>query len=146
MDQMLRLLRGTCAYCNRLKMPRVEVNRFCCRLLLVRYGLLKEAEGLDQLQLRQKIPRGSQVNGGGVSEDADSDVSEDENTDKLIQRREAFVKRAIKRNRGSKNSSESVDNKIGAIAEERRDIVKEFVAAITKYKTCGTCQGLVLSS
>ena len=146
MDQMLRLLRGTCSYCNRLKMARIEVNRFCCRLRLVRYGLLKEAEELEELQLRQKILKGSQVNGDGVSEDDESDISEGEDTDRLIQRREAFVKRAIKRSRGSTRSSASVDDKIGAIAEERRDIVKEFLAAITKVKTCGSCHGSVLTS
>ncbi len=144
MDQMLRLLRGTCAYCNRLKMARVEVNRFSCRLRLVRYGLLKEAEELDELRLQQKIPKDSQVNGGGVSEDVDSDTSEGEDTDKLIERRDAFVKRAIKRSKGSTRSSALVDDKIGAIAEERRDIVKEFLAAVTKVKTCGSCHGLVI--
>lgn len=143
MDQMLRLLRGTCAYCNRLKMARIEVNRFCCRLRLVRYGLLKEAEELEELQLRQKTPKGSQVNGGGVSDDDDSDISEGEDTDKLIQRRGAFVKQAIKRSKGSRRSSTSVDEKIGAISEERRKIVKEFLAAITKVKTCGSCHGSV---
>lgn len=141
MDQMLRLLRGTCAYCNRLKLPRVEVNRFCCRLRLVRYGLLEKIKELEELRPQQKVPISSQVDGDGISEDAESEISEGEDTDQLIRKREGFVKKAIKESRGNTKTSASVDDKISAIAEERRDTVKEFLAAITKVKTCGNCHG-----
>ena len=141
MDQLLRLLRGTCAYCNRLKMPRIEVNRYCCKLRLVQFGLLKEAEELDELQLRRKLPKGAGRTGEGGSEDEASDMSEGEDTDKLIQRRNEFVRREIKRSRAGSRHSELVEEKIGAVAEERRLLVKEFLAAITKVKTCGSCYG-----
>ncbi|KAI9877205.1 MAG: hypothetical protein M1830_004531 [Pleopsidium flavum] len=142
MDQLLRLLRAKCAYCNRLKMPRVEVNRFCCKLRLVRFGLLKEAEELEEIQLKRKTPKGSKATGGVGSENIESEESDDDDADVLVQRRNDFVKRAIKRTRDSMSHSTIVSDKIESAAEVRRMIIKEFLAAITKVKTCGSCNGV----
>ncbi len=144
MDQLLRLLRAKCAYCNRLKMPRVEVNRFCCKLRLVRFGLLKEAEELEELQLKRKTPKGAGADRDVGSDNLESDESDDGDTDVLVQRRNDFVKRAIKRTRGSTRHFTSGSEKIEAAVEERRMIIKEFLAAITKVKTCGSCNGSVI--
>ncbi|KAG9388783.1 DNA-directed RNA polymerase [Pyrenophora tritici-repentis] len=39
MDQLLRLLRGTCAYCHHTKLARTTINEFVSKLRLIRCGL-----------------------------------------------------------------------------------------------------------
>lgn len=138
MDQLLRLLRAKCAYCSRLKLHPAEANRFSCKLQLIRYGLLKEAEELEEIQL--KSARLELAGGGGSDEEPESEGSEEEDADTLIQRRNDFVKRSIKKAGGKKRRSVEVE-KVEALSGERRAVIKEFLGAITKVKTCGNCKG-----
>ena len=138
MDQLLRLLRAKCAYCSHLKLHPAEVNRFSCKLQLIRYGLLKEAEELEEIQLKSK--RLKMAGGGGSDEEPESEESEEEDADTLIQRRNDFVRRSIQKAGGRKRRSLEVE-KVEAVSEERRAAIKEFLAAITKGKICGNCKG-----
>lgn len=138
MDQLLRLLRAKCAYCSHLKLHPAEVNRFSCKLQLIRYGLLKEVEELEEVQLKSK--RVKMAGTGGSDEELGSEESEEEDADTLIQRREDFVRRAIKKAGGRKRRLLEVE-KVEAVSEERREAIKEFLGAITKVKTCGNCNG-----
>ena len=138
MHQLLRLLRAKCAYCSHLKLHPAEVNRFSCKLRLIRYGLLKEAEELEEIQLKSKVLKVAGV--GGSDDDVESEESDEEDADTLIQRRNAFVKRAIKNAGGSKRRSLEVE-KVEAVSEERRSVIKEFLGAIAKGKICGNCEG-----
>ena len=138
MDQILRLLRSKCAYCGYLKLHPAEVNRFECKLRLVRHGLVKATQDLEEIHLSSKKPKTNLA----VQEDVEDEVeeSEEEDMDTLINRRNAFVKRAIRKAGISKSWGE-VTNKIESVAEERRAIIKEFLGSIVKTKTCGRCKG-----
>lgn len=138
MDQLLRLLRAKCAYCSRLKLHPAEVNRFSCKLLLIRHGLLKQAEELEEIQLKSK--RLKMADGGGSDEELESEESEEEDADTLIQRRNDFVKRSIKMTGGKQRRPVEVE-KVEAVSAERRAVIKEFLGAITKSKICGNCKG-----
>ena len=73
MDQLLRLLRGKCAYCHNLKLARVQINEFVSRLRLIRCGLVKEANEMHEF---------IDVNKGKKSKDAaESEESEDDSQD-----------------------------------------------------------------
>lgn len=144
MDQLLRLLRATCAYCGMLKMRRVEVNRFCCKLQLVRHGLLKEVKELEE-QTEAKAVRGAKAGGVVGSDNAESEDSDEDDTNTLVNRRNDFVKHAIEANWSSSKYSTVEIEKVEAAAEERRMLIKEFLADITKIKTCGSCNGSVIA-
>ncbi|KAL9610065.1 MAG: hypothetical protein Q9167_005202 [Letrouitia subvulpina] len=68
------------------------------------------------------------------------DLEEDE--DALRQKRESFVRRAMRKVKQSKNNPIELDSKVEAVAAERRTIIKDFLAAIRKARICGSCQSI----
>ena len=137
MDQCLRLLRAKCIYCHKLKMPRAEVHRFMCKLRLVRHGLLKEAEEIEQLQPKAKKAR---LEAG--EEDLEADSDEEADGYDIIQQREKFVTKAIRTALQDREQGEPLTEKNEAIAAERKYIIKEFLTDITKTRRCSTCKGI----
>lgn len=139
MDQAYRLLRAQCVHCSRLRMARVEVNRFCCKLRLIRCGLLKEAEELEDVGLKGKVTNGS-VN------EADSELSESENDkiSNIMEQRRAFVKRCIRRVRGDSKIIDVSVSRSEAATEARKAVIREFQGDLLKSKKCAHCQGSVL--
>lgn len=135
MDQCLRLLRAACIYCHKLKMSRQEVNRFVCKLRLIKYGLIKECYDLDAITVSTQ----ASTTNGSKDED-DSDVDQD--TKDIIERRNRFVKKCIKEAGISRRKGDSPVDKIEAVADERRALVKEFLYSITKGKKCANCGGV----
>ena len=139
-DQTLRLLRARCAYCGRLKLRRLDVNRFVCKLRLLQHGLLEEAEQIELLQVKREssaLTNGDADVGTKVSEDDDSD----DDPDDMIERRNEFVRTAIKKAGGKRHMVTIVGDKVEVAAEERRAVIREFMASITKPKECNTCKG-----
>ncbi|KAF4548994.1 DNA-directed RNA polymerase I subunit rpa1-like protein [Elsinoe fawcettii] len=135
MDQCLRLLRAKCVYCHGLKMPRAEVNRFASKLKLIRHGLVEECYELDKIRA-DKSKRVTLTN-GAESEDESDQANED--IRELTERRSKFVRKAI---RSAERRSEWAAGKLEAAVDERRSIIKEFMAAITKYRKCAACTGI----
>lgn len=142
MDQVLRLMRSRCVYCGHLKLPRAEVDRFTCKLKLIEHGLVQEVEELDNVQLRSTVSKLRGIESYDIDADKDSQDSEEEDVATLKQRRKDFVTRAIMEKGGSKGRLAAASEKIEAVAEVRRALIKEFLAAITKPKTCGNCKGV----
>lgn len=116
MDQLLRLLRAQCQYCHGLKMPAATKHLYSCRLRLIHHGLLKEAAEIGDIEA-PKV-KGSNEEGEDV-ESEDSDAG----TQDLIQKREAYVKRALKA-AGFRSKGDGLDKRTEAVAEERRFVVK----------------------
>lgn len=137
MDQAFRLLRARCVYCGHLKLHPAETNRYACKLRLLQHGLLQEAEELEnvaQIHLEAPDDRADDVA-------LESDVTESGDEDDLMKRRIDFVKRAIRKANGGRQRLNVVGEKVEAVFERRRAIVKEFFGAIVKPTTCGTCKG-----
>ncbi len=139
MDQAYRLLRAQCVYCNRLKMAQVEVNRFCCKLRLIRCGLLKEAEELEDVGLKGKV-----TNGLAEEAEPESSESEDDKISNLMEQRRAFVKRCIRRAGGDRKNPETSVNRSEAVTEARKAVIREFQRDLLKSRKCAHCQGSVL--
>lgn len=140
MDQVLRLLRAKCVYCSRLKLRPVDVNRFVCKLRLLQYGLLEESQEIDSSKFGKKqsaIP-------GATGTDDSADEEEDNDPDVVVERRNDFVKQAIKQAGGKKHMKEIAGDKVEATAEERRAVIKEFLGAITAGRECDSCKGYVV--
>ncbi|OCK74654.1 beta and beta-prime subunits of DNA dependent RNA-polymerase [Lepidopterella palustris CBS 459.81] len=136
MDQCLRLLRAKCVYCHRLKMAAVQVNRYTCKLRLIRYGLLKEAEDIENLNLWSSKRKSA----SGAGDDLGS--SEEVDEDHIISQQNSYVKKMIKQAGGSKGRGERTTEKTEAISEARKIVIKDFLLEIGKGKKCRNCQGI----
>ncbi|KAF9701503.1 hypothetical protein EKO04_001089 [Ascochyta lentis] len=136
MDQLLRLLRGKCAYCHNLKLARVQINEFVSRLRLIRCGLVKEANEMHEFVDATKGKKKKK----DVA-DSESDGDDDDNED-IVGQRNNYVKRCMKRAGISKHHARSVREKNDTIAEARRLVLKDFYAAIVAGKKCRNCQAI----
>jgi DNA-directed RNA polymerase beta' subunit len=133
MDQLLRLLRGKCAYCHQFKLARVQINEYVSRLRLIRCGLVREANEMhEHIDLSK---------GKTAKRDADDSESADDSDD-IITQRNSYVKRCMKRAGISKHDARSVKDKNDTTAEARRVVLKDFYAAIVAGKKCRNCQAI----
>ncbi len=145
LPQLLLLLRARCAYCGHLKLNKKDAHTFRCKFRLIQHGLLKEVKGLEDY-----IPqgKGAKVNGVETQVDGEDKIGEDntepEDEDLLEERRETFVRRAIKKAIKQNEGGSSRQN-IESISESRRAIAKEFFADAPKIRKCGTCKGYLIS-
>lgn len=138
MDQLLLLLKGKCEFCGHLKLAPVKVSRFIYKLRLIQHGLLKESHDLEEFLSTPKSH--SQRMSNGVEEQASASEEESDAGD-IVARLENFVNRAIEKAKSVGGNGSKRAEKVGAIGEERRAVVKEFLAAIKKARTCGRCKG-----
>ena len=135
-------MRARCIYCGHLKLARAEVDRYTCKLRLIEHGLVQEAEELENIHLKSTASKLRGMDADDIDADGESQVSVEEDEETLKQRRNDFVTRAIKKRGGNKSRVAIAAEKIEAVAEVRRAIIKEFLAAVTKPKTCGNCKGV----
>lgn len=145
MRQLLLLLRAQCLYCGHLKLRPIDVNRFVCKLRLIQYGLLRQSQDLEDVQLWVKSSTAKRPKSSTVDEGLESGTS-DEDEDSLMSRRNKIVSRAIKQAikdaRNKKDDAWLDSEKVEAVADERRAILKEFWTSAANLKQCERCQGL----
>lgn len=117
-------MRAQCVYCNRFRLSRVEINRYCCKLRLIRHGLLAESEELEDIGLRSE-------------EGADTDAED------IIEKRLDFVKRCLKKagvgKRGTNSTPEFIQTE--AVGKARKALIEKFQAEIVKTRRCLNCKG-----
>lgn len=136
MDQVLRLVRAQCVYCDSFRMPRREIHRYSCILRLLQHGLLHEASMVDAI--------GENLQGLGVpgvpeeQSSADAEDSDDQKAaaDGIMRARDAYVRRVLQDNRSSLTR-----RKHEGASESRTALVAEFFRDITKSRVCSSCQG-----
>ncbi|KAI5797692.1 hypothetical protein EDC01DRAFT_629076 [Geopyxis carbonaria] len=134
-DQMLRLLRATCVFCFHFRMSKAEVGRYVCKLRLIQYGLLSEATAVDNYELKtRKSKKQKDLEGDDDAEDSD----DEEDLEVFIARRQKDVDRLI-RNHGDYENLQNA-SKIAAVANARRDVVKEFIKDIPSVRKCHRCK------
>lgn len=137
--QLLQILRSKCAYCNHLRLHPAEVNRYTCQLRLLEYGLLESSRQLEEI-ISKYLSLGVDGDESDTGEDGEEDVDEGRLAN-VIRKRIDFVKTAISQHGGKKYLKTLDRGKTEAIAEARRAIIRDFLAACTKAKKCGSCQG-----
>lgn len=138
-DQMLRLLRATCVYCFHFRLSKAEADRYACKLRLIQYGLLAEADGLGSMRMgtKRKAAKAGARDGEGPGEDPEG-VDDEDDLDNFIARRQKFVSKIISKKGHASDIFKST--KIGAVADARRRTVKEFLAEAPGIKKCTYCQ------
>lgn len=132
MDQILRLLRAQCTYCNRFRMRSAELSLYKCKLRLLQYGLMDEANYLDDITpTTRSVP-------GVDSMDVDEEAAEDSNH--MIMMREKYTDHAISSHQLS--TADIRNGKHEGASEARRELIKVFLKDMTKGRNCQTCKGV----
>jgi DNA-directed RNA polymerase beta' subunit len=135
LDQLLRLLRGKCAYCHQFRLPRQKVHEFASKLRLIRSGLVQDA---NELHEHVDVLKGKT----GKDADKDSDDEDDGDAEGVIEERNRYVKKCLKRAGIRKDDLLSAKQKDEATSEARRQVVKEFYATMTVGKKCKNCEAI----
>lgn len=134
MSQCLRLLRATCTYCHHFKLSKVEVHRYGCILRLLQHGLAKEAEAIDELDVKN-------INRSDDDLDDDREVANADEHE-IIERRTAFMNNAIDSVKLSNSYRDGChDTKDEVISERIISFKKSFLSDIAKVKKCSRCEG-----
>ncbi|PVH92409.1 DNA-directed RNA polymeras-like protein I subunit [Periconia macrospinosa] len=131
-DQLYRLLRGKCVYCHHFRVTRKYTHEIASKLRLIRCGLIQEANDMREHVHEHK----GKTNKGEESSDEEND------DDDVISERNSYVKKCMKRAGISKSDAHAVRHKTEAVAEARREVIKEFYAAIVAGKKCRNCSGV----
>ncbi|ODA83687.1 hypothetical protein RJ55_02202 [Drechmeria coniospora] len=135
MDQAYHLLRATCVYCRGFRLPAKDLHKFMCQLRLLQHGLIREAYIVDAV---------GDKDCDGLGENLGSDESEadEENSsiDSAIRKRDKYVLHCLRTVKIRR--SEAGRRKHEGMAQARRDIIKAFLAEITKKRHCATCSGI----
>jgi DNA-directed RNA polymerase I subunit RPA1 len=123
-DTTMRLLRAKCVYCHGFRLPRARIHMVTCELRLLERGLVEAYNWLQNIQI------------GGNTDD------EHEDLDDVIDRRERFVKKSIKKaiRNGNDDTKAFIQNP--AAADARRNIIVNFIGEASNYRTCATCKGI----
>lgn len=135
-DQVLKLLRGTCIFCDRLKLARAHVNLYVCKLRLVRYGLLHELRELDELSQGKTEDEGSATAIAEEDNENDSDDEKDEDAKASIEKLERFTRTSIL---NAQRAGVLNTEKTEATTHARQQIIAEFMREMTKSKKCRNC-------
>jgi DNA-directed RNA polymerase beta' subunit len=135
LDQLLRLLRGKCAYCHQFRLPRQKVHEFASKLRLIRSGLVQDA---NELHEHVDVLKGKT----GKDADKDSEDEDDGDAEGVIEERNRYVKKCLKRAGIRKDDLLSAKQKDEATSEARRQVVKEFYATMTVGKKCKNCEAI----
>ena len=119
-------------------MHPTEVHIFICKLRLLRQGLIKEATDLENIHEKFKMVGADPTSG---EEDSSSENASDDESDRLRQRRDEFVRKALRRARKEGRHDPTLREKHEAVTTERRAVIKQFLARLTLVKECGSCHG-----
>lgn len=140
LGQLLILLRGKCEFCGFLKLASVNISRFACKLKLVHHGLIKEAQEIDDILSTPKTSSSQMTNGVDAHENSSDGGDSEED---ISERLNDFVRHAVKRATHRDGQGNRTATKLGAIAEQRRLLIKDFLSTMAKTKVCGRCKGHV---
>ncbi|CAI5756906.1 unnamed protein product [Candida verbasci] len=127
-NQLYIFLRSSCLYCHKFKLSEVEVNKYKCKLELIQYGLLLECVDLDNMMADTKIKD---------EEDEDEPIDKKAVRD-LIERRETFLKNAIKSAlKDGRTSSRGIHT--ASVNEERKFVIHDFYKRLLSRPKCSNC-------
>ena len=133
------LLKATCLYCHHFRLKTIEVHRYACKLKLVSRGLVLEAQMVDEIgNDTSAVMRALEVDGNAQGETSESEEDDDDEAivDRLIKKREKFVRTALRK----ASTTTYIESKTAAAAEERKEIVRECLKALSRTKRCGNCE------
>ncbi|KJZ78884.1 hypothetical protein HIM_01657 [Hirsutella minnesotensis 3608] len=136
MDQAYRLLRATCVYCHGFRLAPKDLHKYTCKLRLLQHGLIQEAHMVGCIS-ENDLAIDLQADLGLSDSEAEEEGAAN---DSVIRTREKYMQRCL---RGNKlRRGDAMKGKHEGARELRREIIKEFMAEITKQRLCASCQGI----
>lgn len=107
---------------------------------LLQYGLVEEAGVVGEMDLQKGKGKGN--NKAGSDED-----DEDEDDEDLIRRRNAYVRKCIAKVPVEIKAQQYhlQGKKSPVAAEQRRELIREFLKEVSAAKKCAACEGYVIS-
>ncbi|KAJ9659303.1 hypothetical protein H2198_003179 [Neophaeococcomyces mojaviensis] len=135
MDTTLRLLRAKCIYCHHFRLTPNLVHYTICRLRLLHHGLVNDFLDLARFRIssKRKRPEGEEADLEGIGAEEDTDV--------LMERRERFVNRCIKK--AQKRAQLHQPFSQNSIAQQsRKDVITDFLQQVAMVKKCARCTGI----
>lgn len=140
LDQAYRLLRAACVYCRGFRLPAKDLHAYICKLRLLQHGLINEAHLVGSIGENDLGFKGKEF---GLDVDESASEAEEEgkaSISNVTRARDKYVEaclRGIKTKRG-----EAKRGKHEGAIELRREVIKEFLAEITKKRSCASCGGI----
>ncbi|KAI8323716.1 beta and beta-prime subunits of DNA dependent RNA-polymerase [Martensiomyces pterosporus] len=137
-DTLYRFLQGCCPYCHKFSFNRVTATRFAAKLRLLEYGLIQEANDLDDLLPHTGKSAADDEDGEGMALDESDDESprskkNDESSDEYIERIKEYVDDKL-------TNCEKATYKVTMVNNVRRAIIKELIMR-SRNQTCQNCRG-----
>lgn len=138
LDQAYRLLRAACVYCKGFRLPQKELHRYICKLRLLQHGLINEAHIVDCIGENEI---GLSQNELGL-ESGESEAEEEGNNSisNVTRARNKYVDECLRGNKTRRG--ESKRGKHEGATEMRREVIKDFLADLTKARKCASCGGI----
>ncbi|KAJ1642228.1 hypothetical protein LPJ64_005910, partial [Coemansia asiatica] len=161
-DALYRFLQGCCPYCHKFTFNRVTAARFIAKFRLLEYGLVKEANDLDDLLPKTQStitdPETGEVimaidDNHGIDSDEDMGdeakevverVGQDidggkkagtESSDQYIDRINRFVEKKL-------STVERSTYKVTMVNDARRQLIKSLISR-SRNQSCQNCRGPV---
>lgn len=117
-------------------MSRSVVNSYACKLRLLSYGLVDELANVDALG---GVKSAKSKAAKATADDSDDEEDDDES---IMDKRTAYVNKAIKEAKKSgKLDGLMAGAKNPIAAEHRRELVKTFLKDINASRKCANCNG-----
>jgi len=116
-------------------MAKTEVNKYACKLRLLQHGLITEMHELDLVRAGKK-----NVRAGGKRGEDDVESDDEDDADSLIEKREAYVKRAIESSKNRIGATNTTEH-ITTVEDERRILIRDFLKNIASATKCSHCRG-----
>lgn len=136
LDQAYRLLRASCVYCKGFRLPPKELHKYVCKLRLLQHGHLHQAHivgAIGENDLGLELEREL-----GLGEEAEEEGKD--SIDSITRARDKYVEQCLRGNKLKRGDTKKGKHE-GAM-ELRREIIKEFLAEITKKRVCASCGGI----
>ncbi|OAA68905.1 DNA-directed RNA polymerase I subunit RPA1 [Cordyceps fumosorosea ARSEF 2679] len=137
LDQAYHLLRATCLYCKGFRLPAKELHKYMCKLQLLQHGLVQEAHIIDAIGesgLADADDLEASVSDGSEAEDDTGSI------DNVTRKRQKYVDQCL---RGNKKTMRDIKKgKHEGAGQMRREVIKEFLAEVTKRRECASCNGI----
>ncbi|KAG6222855.1 hypothetical protein E4U34_001214 [Claviceps purpurea] len=130
MNQAYLLLRATCVYCKGFRLRAQDLHKYICQLRLLQYGLIHEAHHVNII--------GESM---GEADDDDSQAEEDGTSNtSTMRKRDHYVQECL--HRVKLRLSDVKKGKHEGLSQGRRQVIKEFLAEVSKKSECASCRGI----
>ncbi|KAJ1791654.1 hypothetical protein LPJ59_004954, partial [Coemansia sp. RSA 2399] len=140
-DTLYRFIQGCCPYCHKFTFSRVTATRYIAKLRLLEYGLVREANDLDDL-LPRTTKAGLDLEGIDENDDSEEVVEPTSKSKKDGESSEQYIVRINDYVEEKLSSSDRSTYKVTIVNQVRRALIKELIGR-SRNANCQNCRGPV---